>query len=148
MLSYLGCLWSDQILQMLGSQSVYTPALLGGNDFSATITSYSETVDVCDTGSVGGGGKSRGGRRVFHSQCCHEICCGCDYTIIRCDYSDGSRDVSKMKLELTTFLMSTAQGVGRLVSLGRTAQSSTMDVSLSANCPTLVFMSAVNDWRL
>ena len=65
MLSYLGCLWSDQILQMLGSQSVYTPALLGGNDFSATITSYSETVHFCHTGFVGGGGKSRGDGGCF-----------------------------------------------------------------------------------
>ena len=51
-------------------------------------------------------------------------------------------------LELTIFMKSVAHGGGRLTSLGRTARSSTKDVSLLANCPILVFMAAVNDWRL
>ena len=51
-------------------------------------------------------------------------------------------------LELTIFMKSVAYGGGRLVSFGRTARSPTKDVSLSANCPILVFAAAVNDWRL
>ena len=39
-------------------------------------------------------------------------------------------------------------GGGRLVSFGRTARSSTKEISLSANSPIMVFMAAVNDWRL
>ena len=50
-------------------------------------------------------------------------------------------------LELTIFLKTLAHGSGRLVSFGRTARSSTKDVGLSANCPILVFMAEVNDWR-
>ena len=51
-------------------------------------------------------------------------------------------------LDLAIFLKSVAHGGGRLVSFGRTARLSTKDVSLSVNCPILVFMAAVNDWRL
>ena len=51
-------------------------------------------------------------------------------------------------LELTIFLKSVAHGGGRLVSFGRTARSSTKDVSLSENCLILVFIAVVNDWRL
>ena len=51
-------------------------------------------------------------------------------------------------LELTIFLKSVAHGGDRLFSIGRTARSSTKDMSLSANCPILVFMAAVNDRRL
>ena len=58
-------------------------------------------------------------------------------------------DTSPSKsLELTAFLKSVAHGGVRLDSFGRTARSSTKDMSLSANCPILVFMAAVNDWRL
>ena len=40
------------------------------------------------------------------------------------------------------------QGDSRLVSLGRMARSTTMNVSLLANCAISVFLAAVNDWRL
>ena len=45
-------------------------------------------------------------------------------------------------------MKSVAQGDGWLVSFGRTARSSMMDVSLLANCPLLIFMAAFNGWRL
>ena len=51
-------------------------------------------------------------------------------------------------LDLITFLTSVVQGDGRHVSLGRTSRLSTMNVCLSANCAILVFMAAVRDWRL
>ena len=51
-------------------------------------------------------------------------------------------------LELTTFLKSVEQGDGRLVNLGRTARSSMMNLCQTVNCAILVFMAAVNDWRL
>ena len=51
-------------------------------------------------------------------------------------------------LEITIFLRSVAHVGGRLVSFDRTARSSTKDVCLSANCPILFFMAAVNDWPL
>ena len=48
-------------------------------------------------------------------------------------------------LELTTFLKSVAQREGKLVSLSRMALLSTMIMSLSVNCPILVFIAVVND---
>ena len=124
------------------------PALPGRIDFRATITSSSETDDVLVTGSVGGGRKSRGAGGCFSLSAVTTsdvgvITLSSDAIILTAAVTSPTKS-----LELTIFLKSVAHGGGRLVFFGRTARSSAKDVSLSANCPILVFMAAVNDWRL
>ena len=87
------------------------------------------------------------GRMVFRSQCCHILCCGCGHTVNRCDYPDGSCHIPKQKLGI--YHLSEVRSAMRqsIYVLRRTVRSSTMDVSLSAICPILVFKAAVNDWR-
>ena len=68
--------------------------------------------------------------------------------MIRCNYSDGSRHIPNQKFGIDHLSEVRSAIDGRLVSFSRTARSSMMDASLSANCPILVFMTEVNDWRL
>ena len=97
--------------------------------------------------SVGGGRKSRGDGGCFSLSAVTTsdvgvVTLSSDTIILMADVTSQTKI-----LELTIFLKSLAHGGGRLAPFGRTARSSTKDVSISANCPILVFMAAVNDWR-
>ena len=97
-------------------RSPSTPlALLGRNYFRATITSSSEIDDVWDTGSVGGGRKSRWDGGCFSLSAVTPSDVG--VTTLSSDAIILTVAVTSptISLELTIFLKSVAHGDGRLV---------------------------------